>query len=182
MQEEHNFLYVSHIHAHHNMVRMYVHVSIVYSLVTDTLTTCTQSICPGSVCVCVHLGFLELCHVTYSLLGAALVFASGSKCPRQTLDLTGAMFSCRSPQLIFRAQLLQKSFVFVDFEYSRDWWMLVLYFFCLKMTHVSREININKSNRKPPWCVFKKGEKEKHDIWNMKHNDMLAICHTSEEK
>lgn len=51
-----------------------------------------KNICLGSQCVSIWV-WLELCHVTYSLLGATHIFASGWTHPRQALDLTWAMFS-----------------------------------------------------------------------------------------
>lgn len=134
------------------------------------------------VCVCVcPFGFIWSSVMSHTVcLVLHLSLPQGRSVQDKHLIWPGPCFSRRPPRLIFRAQLLQKSFVFVDFEYSRDWWMLV--FFCLKMTRVSGKININKSNRKTPRCVFKKREKEKHDIWNIKHNNMLAMCQTSEEK
>lgn len=141
---------------------MYEHVGIVYTLMTDTLTTCTLFFQAVYVCVCVCMcpfGFIWSSVMSHTVcLVLHLSLPQGRSVQDKHLIWPGPCFSRRPPRLIFRAQLLQKSFVFVDFEYSRDWWMLV--FFCLKMTRVSGKININKSNRKTPRCVLKKEKKK----------------------
>lgn len=57
------------------------------------------------VCVSIWV-LLKLCRVTYSLLGAALVLASGWTRPRQALDLTWAMFSSTRPWHILTEPVL----------------------------------------------------------------------------
>lgn len=92
-------VYILHVYIQH--MCMYVHVCIIYCLMAAIVTTYTrtQTICLGSQWVSIWVR-LKVCHVTYSLLGAALVLASGWTRPRQALDLTWAMFSGTSPWLI----------------------------------------------------------------------------------
>ena len=74
----------------------YVHVcACVYHWQPNTHThthTRTQAICLCRQCVSIWVA-LKPRHVTYSLLGARLVLASGRTRPRRVLDLTWAMFS-----------------------------------------------------------------------------------------
>ena len=85
-------LCILHVYIQH--MCMCVHVSLTAwhtHIYTDTHTH-TQAICLCRQCVSIWVA-LKPRHVTYSLLGARLVLASGRTRPRRVLDLTWAMFS-----------------------------------------------------------------------------------------
>lgn len=81
------------------MQHMYSLCLIMYCLLSATILVHTHKVFVWAVRVC-PFGFVCNCRVTYSLLGAALVLASGWTRPRRALDLTRAMFSGTPPWLI----------------------------------------------------------------------------------
>lgn len=89
--------------------------------------------CLGSHCVSIWV-HLELCHVTYSLLNAAFVFASGWTLLRQALDLTWAMFFGTPPWLILTELWIALQQTRVVFFVQRKWRKEVFFFYLANST------------------------------------------------